>query len=325
MKVKYQNGKSLDNSFFLLNDGNEKIKVKASQVMPLPAQMRVKAGRDNEVYSPEEMTSKMEDEFSSIDEFKQYAKNVVSKNKITAKKLEARKKRLARIRARRKYKSRKEKSSKKKVKASYKDWSIDESELPGDVNKKQDVNLALDKSELKGDRPDVKTTLNSDVKKYYSRLPSRSVGTDPEEAIDRKSSLKKKIKAQASKIKELRKKLQEKDSEVKQEKQKQARKEKAEKLDAVLETMAKKGKLDLENEQEREKAIKKYSDMDNKSLDLVIEMLQKEDSTSREANKIIASKNKNIPGNFSQKRQAKRKNNVETMADIWADSTKPSK
>ena len=317
MKVNYKNGNSLDTSYFLIDGSDEKIKVKASQVMPLPAQMRIRAGREDEVFAPEDMAEKMEDEFDSIDEFKEYAKKVTSKNKITARKLKNEKKR-----ARKKRKSSKKVNKKKKVKASkYDGWSIDESELPSDINKRQDVNRAIDEDEAKDG--DVDTVPNPRVKKYYNRLPSRSIGTDRTESIDRESSLKKKLKTQASKIEELKKRLDEKDGEVKQEKQKQARKEKAEKLDQVLEVMAKQGQIDLENEQERENAIKKYSDMDNKSLDLVLEMLEKENSQGQE--RTASKKTGNIPGNFASRKNAKRKNNVETMSDLWANSTKPKK
>ena len=75
-----------------------------------------------------------------------------------------------------------------KKEAADENWAVNQSEIDKEVGKKVDVaDVAVDPAEAKADSAAPATVSSPKVKKYYNRLPSKSVGAPYEEALDRKS------------------------------------------------------------------------------------------------------------------------------------------
>ena len=89
MKITYESGKNLEESYFVVTEGEDSFKVQATQVIPLQYQEKIASGDEN-VISPEEAIAQMTEENKTIEDFKKFAKK--SKIKIVLLLLKLRKK-----------------------------------------------------------------------------------------------------------------------------------------------------------------------------------------------------------------------------------------
>ncbi len=466
MKITYRQGDSLNTSYFIARQGNKVARVKASDLMPLKAQRLVRAGRENSVYSPEEMISQMSAKFKSVEDFKKAAvrtrianrmisrrrkpisrprvsnrrrvarkpisqrnlsrREILARGESLRKRAELRNKNLggkglrnrpnlgwggevgsrdkaalsrrvpsrrnlamskraeslkraefrkkaamrrklamrkksslgrvspirkrtspARIAAMRrqaamrrgnslKNRARRNVSPIRKRTASermtamkkraslrrraYDGWAIDKSEIPKGVNQlvKEPV-LSINKEEAKRGKSfhPVGLVSSPKVRKYYNRLPTKSIGGDPILSVDRKSA--RQMRVLNSKLKDLEIKLAKKDREISQLKNRESRKVLAEKVNKVIETLITSGQLDASDEVGREEAIKKYSKLDERGLDMFLEMFAKvgNDQKMEDMNRRASSSVGNIPSSYPSSEGTKTKSDVEVMAEIW--------
>ncbi|MHA1303731.1 MAG: hypothetical protein ACTSPI_08520 [Candidatus Heimdallarchaeaceae archaeon] len=329
MKIRYEQGNTLENSYFIAEEEGRSLKIKASDFMPLEAQRLIKAKKEDQVITPDEAIKQMEEEYKSFDELrKAYIKARVA-NRIALKKEQAKEQSKKEAKKEIKDKAKKEtKKQEKQTKASLKrkayddGWAIDRSEIPKDVGKRvKEPVMSVNDKEVASDKKQqpIKTVSNPKVKKYYNRLPSKSIGAEPTMSVDRKSS--KVIKALNAKLEDLKNKLEEKDKEIEQLKNRESRKVIAEKVELIIQNLIKAGKIDPENEKEREEAIKKYSKLDEKGLDLFLELFEKTSSEENKESEQVrqAGLNKgNIPGSYPSHIGTKTKSDVEIMSEIWS-------
>lgn len=465
MKITYRQGDSLNTSYFIARQGNKVARVKASDLMPLKAQRLVRAGRENSVYSPEEMISQMSAKFKSVEDFKKAAvrtrianrmisrrrkpisrprvsnrrrvarkpisqrnlsrREILARGESLRKRAELRNKNLggkglrnrpnlgwggevgsrdktalsrrvpsrrnlamskraellkkaelrkrsamrrklamrkksslgrvspirkrtspARIAAMRRQaalrnrtSSRNRISSRKRTllnresarrsamkkraslrRRAYDGWAIDKTEIPKGVNQlvKEPI-LSINKEEAKKGKSfhPVGLVSSPKVRKYYNRLPTKSIGGDPILSVDRKSA--RQMRVLNSKLKDLEVKLAKKDREISQLKNRESRKVLAEKVNKVIETLITSGQLDASDEVGREEAIKKYSKLDERGLDMFLEMFAKvgNDQKMEDMNRRASSSVGNIPSSYPSSGGTKVKSDVEVMADIW--------
>jgi len=262
IKVKYEPGKDLKNSYFVVSEGDQVKKVKASFIIPWDIQEKIVQGSED-VLSPEEICKQFEEKFSSISDFRSYVK--VAKRQNFSKKL-----------AKIKNESSKDFEKKAETIQSVQDESALDKKQPAET-----VVSVKDESKLDDKQPTSKGRSAVKVKKYYNRLKDTGAGVEPEKAINLQSSLKK-MEEELNKVKA---ELENKEKEIEAFKEKEKATQDSQLIASVIFDLKKAGVLGVDKDS-TEKAIELIAKMNSDSISVLkslITLFRKEENTSKTA------------------------------------------
>jgi len=226
MQGTYVRGDTFENSYFIFSEGNKAIKVRASDIIPLSVQERIKRD-DPTVVEPKdviEQVTKMAK--GSFDKLKEEVLPTLAKRAYL--------------------------ENQKFVKEA--DWSFNEEEIPSIKIPKPSEGpvVSISSEEVKESAEKLETGPSVKIKQYFGRLPGKGVG-EPTQTINIQSStsedqiIKTKIELLKRALEEEKEKREKAEKELSELKEKTEKKDKAAVIESLIDKIS--GMTELEDEQ----------------------------------------------------------------------------